>query len=109
MTVKTYRLNKTVEAEMVDNGGNYPTVSGLQWANPGDYLVYNGDGVRIVDGEHFRDNYEEIAELAEVFHPAGNTVEVVVEYLRNHPEEVDRVKEEEFAGAGRKGILEYSV
>lgn len=108
MTVKTYRPSNTVEAEEIENGGNYPTVSGLQWGNPGDYLVYGSDGVRIIDGEHFRMHYEEVSVNGEVFHPTGNTVEVVVEYMRNNPEEIARVKEEELAGASRKGILEFN-
>jgi hypothetical protein len=83
------------------------THAGAQDVNAGDYLVYlNGGGCVVVQGDVFDDIYAEVKGDSE-FHPAGNTVEQVLEFLAENPDQADRVKQEERDGGNRKGILSY--
>lgn len=105
--MKEYRVKATVHAERVEENSRVMTHAGAQDVNAGDYLVYlNGGGTIVVQGDVFDDTYAEIQGDSE-FHPAGNTVEQVLEFLADNPDQVDRVKQEERDGGNRKGILSY--
>ena len=105
--MKEYRVKATVHAERVEENSRVMTNAGVQEVNAGDYLVYlNGGGTVVVQGDVFDDTYAEIKGDSE-FHPAGNTVETVLEFLKNNPDQIDRVKQEERDGGNRKGILSY--
>lgn len=106
MSVVEYRKRARVVAEKVAESGPVSTANGAGYALEGDYLVYAITGVIVVNGAEFEREYEEIQGDND-FHPAGKTVEVVLNFLREYPDEIDRVKEEEKSGAERKGILEY--
>lgn len=106
MTVREYRVKGTVNAEVVNTAGHVHTRTGVVWANAGDYLVHD-NGTHVVNAEDFEKNYEPV-NVSEPFHPAGKTVESVVEFMKSFPEEVNRIKAEEEAGAKRKGILEFA-
>lgn len=105
--MKEYRVKATVRAEKIEETSRVMTDTGVSEANAGDYLVYlNGGGCIVVQGSEFDDKYAEVKGDNE-FHPAGNTVDAVVEFLKNNPDQIDRVKQEERDGGNRKGILEY--
>lgn len=105
--MKEYRVKATVQAEKVSETARVMTDTGVQEATEGDYLVYlNGGGCVVVQGDVFEDTYAEVKGDSE-FHPAGKTVDAVVEFLRENPDQADRVKQEERDGGNRKGILEY--
>lgn len=108
MTIKDYRVSATIKAERVEKGGNVVTHLGPMYAGEGDYLVYQPDGsVTIWDKERFETHYSEVKGNDE-FHPAGKTVDTVVEYMRENPDQVDRIIQEERDGSSRKGIVEYA-
>jgi hypothetical protein len=107
--VKEYRVKATVQAERVEENSRVMTNAGVQEVNSGDYMVYlNGGGTIIVQGDVFDEMYAEVKGDSE-FHPAGNTVEQVLEFLADNPDQLDRVKQEERDGGNRKGILSYEV
>jgi len=108
MGTKEYRSKKRVIAEKVEESGQVMTSNGPGFAFAGDYLVHEVTGTRVVAGEDFDAEYDEIQGDAE-FHPAGKTVDAVLEFLAANPDQVDRVKQEERDGASRKGILNYDV
>jgi hypothetical protein len=45
-----------------------------------------------------------VSDADPLFHPDGKTVAEILDYLREHPAEVERVQSEERAGANRKTI-----
>ena len=86
------------------------TRDGVRGARAGDYVVYGNDGTRIVKGSEFDAEYvlvETEESEARKFTPAGKSVEDVVEFLKENPDEVERVKQLERDGGSRKGILNY--
>lgn len=108
-----YRARGTVHAEKVAESGNVVTNNGVVFAPEGSYLVYAKDGgFTVVDGDVFEKEYAEVKSEKKSdkdFVPQGNTVDQVVEYFRDNPDDVERVKQLERDGASRKGILEYEV
>lgn len=108
--VLEYKHREYVKAEKLDKDGNVYLAGGKSPAKTGDYLVYEEKGTRLVKGEDFERDFvlvEESVSEARKFSPIGKTVDVVLEFLHEHPDEVDRVKQEERDGGSRKGILEY--
>lgn len=106
--VKEYRVKGIVKAEKVEKACTLVTENGPGWANEGDYLVYQDDGgVLVVDADTFESVYTVNTGDSE-FHPAGNTVEEVISFLKANPDQVDRVKAEEATGANRKGIADFT-
>jgi hypothetical protein len=106
--MKEYRVKGYVLAEKIAESGNVNTPTGVRYAEAGDYLVYDASGSHIEPGAEFEDLYEEVKGDSE-FHPAGKTVEDVIAFLKENPDQVNRVKEEEAKGAKRKGIAEYNT
>jgi hypothetical protein len=107
--VKEYRYVKTVRAERVNESGNVITNTGPVFAAEGSYLVYaETGGFKVVDGDVFEKGYSEVKRDSE-FVPQGKTVDQVVDYLKENPDDIERVKQLERDGASRKGILEYEV
>jgi len=104
--MKEYRVKRNVFAEKVEESGRVNTPTGLQWAEAGDYLVHDDNGSHLEPGVEFEDVYVEIQGDSE-FHPAGNTVERVVEFLKENPDQAERIQAEELNGAKRKGIADY--
>ena len=105
--MKEYRVKATVRAERVEENSRVMTDTGVKDVAAGDYLVYlSGGGAIVVQGEDFENTYAEVKGDSE-YHPAGNTVEAVVEFMRENPDQVERIKQEERDGGTRKGILEY--
>lgn len=110
MTLSEYRPRGIVFAEKVDNDSRIVTVLGPIDVSAGDYLIHTHEGVRVVNGKLFENEYEKVSDNSEPeeFHPAGKSVDVVTEYMRNNPNEVDRIIQEERDGASRKRITEFS-
>lgn len=106
--MKEYRPRGTIRAERIETNKRVGTRNGLVTALAGDYLVYHAAGVSVVNGKVFENEYVEVQGDFN-FHAKGNTVEQVVEFLKNNPDQVDRVIREEKAGANRRGIVEYEV
>ena len=106
MSLTEFRPKGTIWAEKVTEDSRIVTVLGPLDVKAGDYVIHTHDGVRVVNGQVFENEYE-VVESKPVFHPAGKTVEEVVNYLKSNPGEVDRIVQEERDGASRKGILEY--
>jgi hypothetical protein len=108
-----YRHRQTVSARRLEEDETVFTKNGAEYGREGQYLVHvPNDGVYLVGGEYFEEHYELIPESvseARKFTPEGKTVEQVLEFMREHPEEIDRVKKLEAKGVGRKGIMEYAV
>lgn len=107
--VHEYRLRNFIRAEKLETNQRVMTTNGAVNAKAGDYLVY-GVNVCVVNGAEFENEYslvEESVSESRKFSPVGKTVEDVLKFLREYPDEVDRVKEIEKAGASRKSILEY--
>lgn len=107
MGTKEYRSKARVTAEKLTETGQVMTSNGPGFAFAGDYLVHGAMGTRIIPGEDFEHGWDEVKGDNE-FHPAGKTVEIVTAFLDEHPDEVDRIKQEERDGASRKGILDYA-
>lgn len=107
MTLIEYRPKGTIWAEKIAESARIVTVLGPLDVTAGDYLIHTHEGVRVVNGKIFENEYEPVEEKEE-FHPAGHSVDEVVSYLNNNPDEVDRVIQEERDGASRKGILNYA-
>lgn len=106
MTLIEFRPKGTIWAEKIEESARVVTILGPLDVTAGDYLIYTHEGVRVVNGVVFENEYEAVPEK-EVFHPSGNTVDVVVEYMNENPDEVARIIQEERDGASRKGITEY--
>lgn len=104
--MKEYRLKGTIQAEKVPENTRMVTVHGPVDIEAGDYLIYTHEGVKVVNGKLFENEYSEVKGDSE-FKPAGKLVDVVVEFMRENPDQVERIKQEERDGANRKGILEY--
>lgn len=111
MGVNEYRARNTVRAEQLEEGGNHVTANGVSYIPAGDYLVHiPGYGTRRVEKDAFESEYVVITDAeAEVraYVPEGQTVEKVLEFLRDNPDEVERIKALESVAGKRKGILEY--
>lgn len=106
MTLIEYRPKGTIWAEKIEETARIVTVLGPLDVTAGDYLIHTHEGVRVVNSVVFENEYEAVPEK-EVFHPAGSNVDEVVEYMRENPDEVARIIQEERDGASRKGITEY--
>lgn len=107
-----YMSTRRVLAEKLDEGEYVNATSGRIWGNAGDYVTYTADGAYVVPGDEFEREYKPIPEdvsEARKFIPAGKTVEQVVEFLKENPDEIERVKQLERDGGSRKGILEYEI
>lgn len=104
---KEYRPRENVFAKQLEKDCRIVADNRPRNAKAGDYVVYAKDGAHLVDGKEFERLYREVEGDSE-FHPAGNTVETVVEFLKANPDQVDRVKAEEKKGANRKGIVEFA-
>lgn len=107
MTLIEYRPKGTIWAEKIAESARIVTVLGPLDVTAGDYLIHTHEGVRVVNGVVFENEYVAVESKPE-FHPAGKTVDEVTSYLRENPDEVDRVIQEERDGASRKGIIEYA-
>lgn len=107
MTAKEYRNKYRVLAEEVEKTGTVMTSAGPGFAYKGDFLCY-GAHTFVMPREAFLEQYEEIKGDNE-FHPGGKTVDEVVAFLAENPDEIDRIKQEERDGGSRKGILSYEV
>ena len=107
MSLTEYRPKGTIWAERVAENSRIVTVLGPLDVSAGDYLIHTHEGVRVVNGVVFENEYVEVETKPE-FHPAGHSVDEVVSYLNDNPDEVDRVIQEERDGASRKGILSYA-
>jgi hypothetical protein len=107
-----YRKREYVKALKLTESDYVFTTNGKEFGREGDYLMQTEDGTYLVSGEWFDEQYEPVPEEvteARKFVPAGKTVEQVIEFLRENPEEIERVKQLERDGGSRKGILEYAV
>lgn len=107
MTLVEYRPKSTVWAEKVDEDSRIVTVLGPLDVSAGDYLIHTHEGVKVVNGKVFENEYVAVESKPE-FHPAGHSVDEVVSYLNDNSDEVDRIVQEERDGASRKGILNYA-
>lgn len=108
--VQEYRHREFVRAEKLEGNGTTFTGNGVVEYHEGDYLVYGEKGTVLVKGSVFEREFvllEESVREARQFTPAGKTVEAVLEFLKENPDEVSRVKELEASGGKRRGILEY--
>lgn len=109
--VKRYRSRVEIQAERIEEAGNVATSIGVMSANVGDYLVYKTPGgTMLVDGESFQDQFEEMASEHSdgEFTPIGKTVEQVIAYMAENPDDVTRVKMiEDDSPNPRKGIMGY--
>lgn len=104
-----YQSRRRLMAEKLESAERVNSSSGPRWANAGDYVVYTGEGAFIVPGHEFEAEYEVIPTEVSKFSPEGKTVPEVLEFLKNNPGEVDRVKEIEAKNGERKGILDYEI
>lgn len=108
-----FRARETVKAIRLTEDGYVFTKNGKEFGRVGDYLQdVPNDGVFLVSGEWFDENYEPIPEAvteARKFSPTGKTIPEVLEFLKENPDEIERVKQLERDGGSRKGILEYEV
>lgn len=57
---------------------------------------------RLVNGHRYTIKPED---SGTVFHPADHTVKEVVAYIKDHPDDADRVRDEELAGQARSSIV----
>lgn len=108
--VQEYRWSEILRAEIVEEDSRVNTLAGVEWAKAGDYLVHIDGGVKIATAEYWERMTEPVTEKeseARKFSPAGKSVETVVEFMKENPDEVDRVKAEEKSGGNRKGITEF--
>jgi len=104
--MKEYRSRETIRARRVEKPERISTILGVMTARIGDYVALVPGGEQILSAEYFESHYSEIKGDSE-FVPAGKTVEQVIEFLKENPDQVERVKELEKNGANRKGIAEY--
>lgn len=108
-----YRARESVRALKLTESDYVFTKNGKEFAREGDYLMeIPDDGVFLVSGEWFDEKYEPIPEAvseARKFTPTGKTIPEVLEFLKENPDEIERVKQLERDGGSRKGILEYEV
>lgn len=105
--MKTFKHRDYVKADRVESACVVGTHTGPQTAKAGDYVMYVEDkGAFLVNGEDFDRDFVEIKGDPD-FHPTGNTVETVLAFLDDNPDEMTRIKGEESEGANRKGIMEY--
>lgn len=112
MSVQEYRRREFIRAERIAENGVVFTARGAVWGNEGDYLVHRDGEVWYCDQESFEDEWEVIPKNvseARKFTPDGKTVDQVLEFFRDNPDEVERVKGLERLGVGRKGITEYEI
>ena len=112
MTIQEYQSKRRVMAVQLDNAERINTANGPRSANDGDYVVYTGNGVVIMTEPEFEAEYELIPESvseARRYTPDGKTVPEVLEFFRDNPSEIHRVKELEAKSGNRKGILEYEI
>lgn len=107
--IQNYVSRRRVMAEKLTEGEYVNSSAGRRWANSGDYVVYTGEGAFIVPGAEFEREYELIPSDVSKYDPAGKTVPEVIEFMRENPREVERIKELESIGGARKGILDYAV
>lgn len=134
-----YRSKAVYLAVQLSEDQTIVTVSGPIRANSGDFLVSSLGGIHIVDEATFTEGYELVPDNVPspgtntqsgsnttssgsetttvndqsngdaLFHPGGNTVDVVTQFMKDNPGEVDRIKEEEKKGASRTGILSWTA
>jgi hypothetical protein len=112
MGIQEYRLREYVQAERIEHSGTVFTSHGPVFGKEGDYLLHRSGRVVYVVADAFEDKYEPVPEdvsEARKFVPGGKTVDQVLEFLKENPDEVERVKKLEREGGSRKGILEYEV
>jgi hypothetical protein len=108
--IHEYRTKRTIRAERILIGGRMFTTNGASYVVAGDYLVYRDGLTSVIPKAVFESEYElidgsEIEKLA--FNPVGKTVDVVIKFLRENPDQISRVKGIEEKGTARKGIMEY--
>lgn len=107
-----YQSKRRIMAEKLESAERVNSSNGPRWANAGDYVIYSGQGAFIIPGAEFEAEYEVIPESvseARRYTPDGKTVPEVLEFFRDNPSEIDRVKGLEAKSGNRKGILEYEV
>lgn len=108
--VRDYKKRDYVRAELIETDSQVGTRDGMRGAKAGDYLVYESAGTRVVKGSVFNAEFvlvESEESEARQFSPGGKSVEEVLEFLKENPDEVERVKQLERDGGSRKGILNY--
>ena len=71
----------------------------VYWSQPNQQVVRDGEPVGIVD-----DNPDP---QTEGFDPGEHTVDEVLQYLEDNPDEVDTVLDLESEGKARKGVLAW--
>jgi len=106
MTIKKYRCKSVIQAEEIQQSGTISTSNGPQYAHKGDFLVYGLVSTYIVSRELFLQENEEVPE-SEEFNPAGKSATDVIQFMRENPDQVSRVKALENEGGKRKTILEF--
>jgi hypothetical protein len=104
--LKQYRDKNTVYAICLVNGGAIGLSSGLGFAGVGDYVIHENGTTRLIEKEDFESRYVELEGDSE-YSPVGKLVDDVVVFMKENPDQVDRIKELELAGAERKGIMNY--
>lgn len=107
-----FRPREILRAERVEEFARVVTINGVEEAKPGEWLAYVPGGVQILANSYMEREYELVPESvseSRKFTPGGKTVDEVLEFFREYPEEVERVKQLERDGGSRKGILEYEV
>ena len=108
--VKEYRYSEILRAELVETDARINTINGVEWVKAGDYLVHVENGVQIVSAEYWERVTVPVTQEesdARRYSPRGKQVDDVVKFLKENPDEVERVKAEEAEGGKRKGILEF--
>lgn len=124
--MNSYRSSIIVYATQLDEDQTIVTDTGPVRCNRGDFLVYSDGSTHVVDEATFKSGYELIntdvsstsyantetindgPDGNSVFTPVGSKVDVVVEYMKEHPSEVARIQAVEKQGAGRNGIMNYA-
>lgn len=108
--VREYKKRDFIRAEKVVESGRVVVGNGPTQVRAGDYLVYGSGATKVVKGSEFEKEYilvEDEESEARGYSPAGKSVEEVVNFLKENPDEINRVKQLEKKGGSRKGILSY--
>lgn len=128
--IREYNLRENIRAERVEKSGRIVTANGPIDVVEGEYIIYRNSGTERVNGQEFEDMYAPVsdsdsendgAQLYSIhrnggtkndresaFSPVGKSVAQVIEYMNEHPEEVEAIKRREGeSNTPRKGIMGY--
>jgi hypothetical protein len=105
--VKEYRVKRTIKARRL-NAGVTGTSNGPVTVCDGDYEVYIDNRTFVMSKDVFEDTYEE-NEGDNEYSPEGHTVEQVIEFMKENPDQINRVKQIEKQHGERKTIMEYKA